>query len=59
MKADKSNTTVILDKNEYKTNVETYILQNNYKKLNYDLINKYQARMKNTLKEKNIHNILR
>jgi len=50
-KADKGNTTVIMNKNEYINKVEKFVNENGYIELKHDPTNKYQAVLKRTLNE--------
>lgn len=50
-KADKGNTIVIMDKNEYIRKTEEFIKLGPYKEINYNYTNKFQAKIKRVIKE--------
>ena len=53
-KADKGNTVVLMDKEEYTQKVESYIAANGYQELTKDPTQKYQEDLKAVLKQNNV-----
>lgn len=50
-KADKGNTTVIMEKTEYINKAEEFIKQGPYEEIKYNYTNRYQAKIKKLIKE--------
>lgn len=50
VKADKGNTVIIMEKEEYINRVESFIQSGPYKKVTYDLTSKFQAQTKRMMK---------